>query len=351
MGMTLMPNPGGSESFVSLGPSLYWPWTKWSPDVHLQERIGLVPDSKLLFSSIIFSSDKSKVEIIRPLRVANILENVAQLKHCVQEVAGKGKPRSTIYSGKGPVPMSIIRENLKDTPCKDASWIYYGTAYGPEHIRKYKLDIVQQEFMKVPGAKKVDPDTIPPEDYFWARHRVASGIPDLQELDWLNWLPNGAHVFFSPISPTKGKDAEILLNIARKRHQEFGIDLFPAFCVGLREMHLIINMVYDRGDPDSRRAAYACMKAMIDDAAREGYGEYRTHLLLQDQVAGTYNWNNNALGSLNQRLKDALDPSGILAPGRCGIWPSRYSTQERAVQAIENAPVAKKKDVERRSRL
>lgn len=63
---------------------------------------------------------------------------------------------------------------------------------------------------------------------------------------------------------------------------------------------------------------------MIDDAAALGYGEYRTHLVLMDQVAGTYNWNDGALMKFNERLKDALDPNGILAPGRCGIWPKQY---------------------------
>jgi hypothetical protein len=43
-----------------------------------------------------------------------------------------------------------------------------------------------------------------------------------------------------------------------------------------------------------------------------------------DQVAGTYNWNDGALMKFNEKLKDALDPKGILAPGRCGIWPERY---------------------------
>jgi hypothetical protein len=63
---------------------------------------------------------------------------------------------------------------------------------------------------------------------------------------------------------------------------------------------------------------------MIDDAAKEGYGEYRTHLVFMDQVAGTYSWNDRALMKLNERLQDALDPNGILAPGKSGIWRARY---------------------------
>jgi hypothetical protein len=28
--------------------------------------------------------------------------------------------------------------------------------------------------------------------------------------------------------------------------------------------------------------------------------------------------------ALNQRIKDAVDPKGILSPGKQGIWPQRY---------------------------
>jgi FAD/FMN-containing dehydrogenase len=65
---------------------------------------------------------------------------------------------------------------------------------------------------------------------------------------------------------------------------------------------------------------------LIREAAAAGYGEYRTHISFMDQIARTYGWNNGAMLKLNELLKDALDPRGILAPGKQGIWPSRYRT-------------------------
>jgi 4-cresol dehydrogenase (hydroxylating) len=49
-----------------------------------------------------------------------------------------------------------------------------------------------------------------------------------------------------------------------------------------------------------------------------------------DAIAGTYNWNDNALWKVHQTIKDALDPKGILAPGKSGIWPRHLRDRSKA---------------------
>jgi (+)-pinoresinol hydroxylase len=35
-----------------------------------------------------------------------------------------------------------------------------------------------------------------------------------------------------------------------------------------------------------------------------------------------YSFNNNALLRFHQKIKDGIDPNGIISPGRYGIWPA-----------------------------
>jgi hypothetical protein len=56
---------------------------------------------------------------------------------------------------------------------------------------------------------------------------------------------------------------------------------------------------------------------------------------LTDQIMGTYNWNDGALLKFNELLKDAIDPNGILMPGKSGIWPQQYREERAGRGAVE----------------
>jgi 4-cresol dehydrogenase (hydroxylating) len=58
-----------------------------------------------------------------------------------------------------------------------------------------------------------------------------------------------------------------------------------------------------------------------------GYGEYRAPPIFQDAVADQYSFNDHVLRRFHETLKDAIDPNGILSPGRGGIWPQAHREQ------------------------
>jgi 4-cresol dehydrogenase (hydroxylating) len=147
------------------------------------------------------------------------------------------------------------------------------------------------------------------------------GVPKLTEFNFLNWAGGGGHVGFSPVSPTTGEDAIKQYRMVSGRVREYGFDYMGLMAIGFRELHHVTVIVYDKTSADERRRLDECFNLMVKEAAAEGYGEYRTHIQYMDAIAGTYRWNDSSLLRMQQTIKDALDPNGILAPGKSGIWP------------------------------
>jgi hypothetical protein len=112
------------------------------------------------------------------------------------------------------------------------------------------------------------------------------------------------------------------VEMVRRRCHEYGQDYLGDIIVGMRELHHIVMLVFDTKAEKQKRLTHELCRTLVSDAAEAGYGEYRTHLCLMDQIAHTYDFNDGAIMRLNEVLKDALDPNGIIAPGKQGIWPS-----------------------------
>jgi len=82
--------------------------------------------------------------------------------------------------------------------------------------------------------------------------------------------------------------------------------------------------------PEAKVAQVKLLREVLRRNAALGYGDYRAPPVLQDAVADQYSFNNFALRRFNERLKDAIDPNGIILPGRGGVWP-------RALRALRGA--------------
>ena len=65
--------------------------------------------------------------------------------------------------------------------------------------------------------------------------------------------------------------------MSRRLNEKYGFDLIATFIIGMREMHHIVEVVFDRTDPDSRRRAHFCVMEMIDEAAANGWCALQAH--------------------------------------------------------------------------
>lgn len=158
-----------------------------------------------------------------------------------------------------------------------------------------------------------------------------TGTPMTFPMQNVNWYGGrGGHIGFSPIIPQDGDAALAQFRRTYARYQEYGMDYQGSFAFGERHLTNVNAMIFNKDDPAMMAKVDPFFRTLVADAKAQGYGEYRTHLDYMDLVAGTYDFNNGALLRMNEAVKDALDPNGIIAPGKSGIWGSAYRGERQA---------------------
>lgn len=321
--MGALPNAAAAATYkYGCGPWLDGLFTQSNYGVVTRGGVWLMPEPPAYRPFMVTFPDEDALyditEAARPLKLAMTIPNGATTVELLWEAATR-VTRSQYYRGEGPVPDSVRKKIATDLDI--GRWNFYAALYGPEPLVENNWNVVRDALGSVRGARFF---LDRPGDIAWEyRAKLMRGIPNMTEFSLMNWIPNGAHIDFSPMSAATGDDAVRLYHVIKDKTEARGFDYVGEFLIGWRDQHHIFMLLFDRLDDEQRARAHELFGELIDDAANAGFGEYRTHLDFMDQVAATYSWNDHALGGLHERVKDILDPDGILSPGKMGIWPRR----------------------------
>jgi len=219
------------------------------------------------------------------------------------------------------------------------SWQVELQFYGPEATCAANWDYARQRILTaIPGARAVDGESLKvpisqrqmdnvdsPYPSHIRRHG-AFGKPSLGIWKIVN--KNG-HVGFFPIVPRSGEAVFEIQRVLGDALRDYPIpSFFNAITTPLYWHSFAFQFVFappiQRDDPKHNAMVHEAMLKAIEVAAKHGWGDYRAAPIYQDQVADTYSFGNHALRRFHETIKDAVDPNGILAPGRGGVWPRRF---------------------------
>ncbi|OBJ99953.1 FAD-binding oxidoreductase [Mycobacterium sp. 1245852.3] len=266
------------------------------------------------------------VDVLRPLRIDGTIAGTALIGGAVGAAMLATGQRAPWYDGPGAAPESVARDVMDAFGI--GRWNMSFGLYGSAARVAADFEAVQRAFSTIDGVD-IRSTTYPGDvgaDEVAPQHRTRSGVPSMNAermIEWRERTPGtGAHTCFSPVVPLRGADAMRAAEMVRSRCEQYGFDYLGVFLAGERYLNHVVELVWDGSDAEQTRATRELFGVLIEDAAAEGYGEYRTHLAFMDLVAQQFDFNGHALLRLQETIKDVVDPNGILAPGKSGVWPA-----------------------------
>ena len=212
-----------------------------------------------------------------------------------------------------------------------AFWNLDVSFYGPEPLVDARWAYTVERFRALADVRFANAPTyrfpMSAERREQTRDKQLLGIPSLE--GFTGRRPNepdvaDGHVDFSVVVPFTGAAVLAALKTLGRVFAESQVDVGMGALTSFhaRTLTFISSFPTRRDDRDANRRMRAAYERALGVAIANGWGQYRAHAAFMDAALAAYSFNDHALPKVHARLKDALDPNGILAAGRYGIWPS-----------------------------
>ncbi|WAO91401.1 FAD-binding PCMH-type domain-containing protein [Fusarium falciforme] len=103
--------------------------------------------------------------------------------------------------------------------------------------------------------------------------------------------------------------------------EEQGVDPFIGCHDFSKSILFVQEYVFNKSSTKDRESGRKVVKALLTEAEKDGFANYRSHVQHMDAVQKLYGFNGHIYRRFVETLKAAVDPNGLLSPGKQGIWP------------------------------
>jgi 4-cresol dehydrogenase (hydroxylating) len=298
------------------------------------------------FEAFVFQSDRPLapiIEALRPLRLNGTLRGVMHIGNDYKVLSGSETYPWPATRGKTPLDeatMARLRRELRIT-----KWSASGGLYGTRgQVREARKVIRKALAGKVDRLQFVGPRKLALLRRIEPAYRAITRRTDLQRalslvpplLDLLQGIPTESFLgssywrkttppktlnpdvdrcgllWCSPVAPLRGEDVTAVTDLAREIALGHGFE--PQISISLISERMTISTIaltYDRDIAGEDDRAMACYQELMGRLTEQGYPSYRLNVasMHYGDTGGEYK---NTI----RAIKAALDPKGILAPGR-----------------------------------
>jgi 4-cresol dehydrogenase (hydroxylating) len=331
-----------------VGPYLDGLFTQSNLGIITQATIWLMP-APAYHEYVYFSFHRHDqigeiIDLLRPLRLDGTIKSAVHIANDYKVVSAMQAYPWEQTGGSTPLPKSVMDEAVKAWDC--GAWNGYTALCGSWlEVASARRRIKRQLRGKTKRISFLSPWLLKAAELAKQPYRMLTGInlPEMMKslkpvyeltkgiptnhfMDSTYWRKKGGVpaqtdpdrdgcglLWCAPIAPIDGRHAAAIYAIVLPVFARYGFE--PMVAITLlteRALSCVISISFDRSVPGEDDKALECHDRLLAELAAAGFYPYRLSTHAMDKLPPS----EPAYLDLLKTLKDALDPNGILAPGR-----------------------------------
>jgi 4-cresol dehydrogenase (hydroxylating) len=255
------------------------------------------------------------IDLCRPLKLSNFVPTLFRISNDLYAISSVAKNEEYLAGSKASYSDGA-RKALQARHGLGA-WQVSGLFYGASDAAiEPMIQRVRGHFEKSGKARYISHEEAGAIAPLRASIESMTGRPGITELGMLQWRPGSGNSWFLPGTPMVGRHALELDRLGRSIFKKYGMDYMVMHVASARFARGLHVLVWNKDDADENVRADACYREMTVEFARRGVGVGRAPVdyqsLHMEQIIPE-------LRETYSAIKKALDPNGIIAPGKYGI--------------------------------